>query len=256
MGPETIEVLSRRLVMSENLIDSTLDGERNPNNPSAGLAKRHKCQRPENLPERFWDNDFEGVRINELTNSYLELEKRLQNAPSQPIPATPDDYQIAISHQLIASDPEINRRLHSAGFTQEQAQLVYELASERLLPMVSEIASLFEAETQINRLEQLFGGEQKWREIARQLDAWGRKHLPARVFEALSTTHEGILAMHRMLTGAEPCLQGSGEATEQQPSEGRLKQMMRDTRYWRDQDPMFVDRVREGFRRLYQEDRR
>lgn len=241
--------------MSENLIESTLDSERNSNNLPSGPAKLYKLQRPENLPEKFWDKELESIRIDELTNSYLDLERKLQSSAALPIPATPDDYQIAISNQLIASDPEINRRLHSAGFTQEQAQLVYELASERLLPMVSEIASLFEAETQINRLEQHFGGEQKWREIARQLDAWGRKHLPVRVFEALSTTHEGVLAMHRMLTGAEPCLQGSRDVIEQQPSEERLKQMMRDSRYWRDQDPAFVDRVREGFKRLYQEDR-
>lgn len=242
--------------MSENLIDSTLESARTVNDPPAGSSKTYKRHRPENLPEKFWDKELDSIRIDELTNSYLDLERQLQSAARRPIPATPDDYQIALSHEIIASDPEVNRRLHSAGFTQEQAQLVYELASERLLPMVSEIASLFEAEAQINRLEQHFGGEQKWREIARQLDAWGRKHLPERVFEALSTTHEGVVAMHRMLTGAEPCLQGSGDAIEQQPSEVRLKQMMRDSRYWRDQDPAFVDRVREGFRRLYQEDRR
>jgi hypothetical protein len=242
--------------MSENLIDSTLESARTVNDPPGGSSKTHKHHRPENLPEKFWNKELDSIRIDELTNSYLELERQLQSASRQPIPATPDDYQIALSHEIIASDPEVNRRLHSAGFTQEQAQLVYELASERLLPMVSEIASLFEAEAQINRLEQHFGGEQKWREIARQLDAWGRKHLPERVFEALSTTHEGVVAMHRMLTGAEPCLQGSGDAIEQQPSEGRLKQMMRDSRYWRDQDPAFVDRVREGFKRLYQENRR
>ncbi len=159
--------------MSENLIDSTLESERNLNGPPSGLAKLHTFQRPENLPDKFWDKERESIRIDELTNSYLELERQLQNTAARPIPATPDDYQIAISHEIIASDPEINRRLHSAGFTQEQAQLVYELASERLLPMVSEIASLFEAETQITRLEQHFGGEQKWREIARQLELVG-----------------------------------------------------------------------------------
>jgi hypothetical protein len=33
-------------------------------------------------------------------------------------------------------------------------------------------------------------------------------------------------------------------------SESELKQMLRDPRYWRDQDPEFVERVRAGFREL------
>lgn len=36
--------------------------------------------------------------------------------------------------------------------------------------------------------------------------------------------------------------------------ENELKQMMRDTRYWRDHDPEFVERVRDGFQKLYQEE--
>ena len=34
-------------------------------------------------------------------------------------------------------------------------------------------------------------------------------------------------------------------------SNNDLKNMMRDPRYWRDQDPELVEKVREGFRRLY-----
>lgn len=242
--------------MGENIITATLDNTPSQPTTSPSTAKSEKTGRPDNLPKKFWDSEAGQIRIDALLKSYLELERKLGTSAARPIPATPDDYQIAISHDILASDSDINRKLHSAGFTQEQAQLVYDLASERLIPMVLEIASLFEAESQISRLEQFFGGQEKWREIARQLDAWGRRQLPPRVFEALSTTCEGVLAMHRMLTGAEPGLQGTGEARDQQPSEAHLKQMMRDSRYWRDQDPVFVERVREGFRRLYQDERR
>ena len=37
------------------------------------------------------------------------------------------------------------------------------------------------------------------------------------------------------------------------PDEHDLKKLMRDPRYWRDQDPEIVERVRDGFRRLYAE---
>jgi hypothetical protein len=34
-------------------------------------------------------------------------------------------------------------------------------------------------------------------------------------------------------------------------AEGRLRELMRDPRYWRDRDPGFVARVASGFERLY-----
>lgn len=116
--------------------------------------------------------------------------------------------------------------------------------------MLKEAAALLDASEQTRRLEEHFGGEQKWREVARQIDVWGRKNLPMRVFEALSTTYEGVLAMDRLMIDGEPV----ANVTSERPiSENDLRLMMRDPRYWRDQDPEFVARVRAGFRKLYDE---
>lgn len=34
-------------------------------------------------------------------------------------------------------------------------------------------------------------------------------------------------------------------------SENQLKELMRDPRYWRDRDPEIIEKVRQGFRRLF-----
>jgi hypothetical protein len=95
------------------------------------------------------------------------------------------------------------------------------------MPMIAELASMFEADSQIERLTQHFGGEERWREIARQIDAWGRSRLPSRVFEALSTTFEGVVAMHRMMSGDEPGLLREGQGSDGSPTEASLKQNAR-----------------------------
>lgn len=41
------------------------------------------------------------------------------------------------------------------------------------------------------------------------------------------------------------------EVIAEDVSGAELKAMMKDPRYWRDQDPAIVEKVREGFRRLY-----
>src|SRR3954470_7960105 len=91
------------------------------------------------------------------------------------VPDAPDGYCIDCGHGLFDADPVLNHKLHAAGFTPEQAQLVYDLAAERLVPMIQQIAFEFEAEREVARLINHFGGEDAWRETSRQLLVWGKR---------------------------------------------------------------------------------
>jgi hypothetical protein len=242
--------------MPEDLLETAL---------AEGAAPK-KGARPEDVPEKFWDDDTGAIRVDALLKSYRELEKRLsqriappgEDAPEEErlrfrraigVPEGPEGYHIDPKHELCCADEDINRRLHQAGFTEAQAQLVYDLAAERLLPLIAEAAGQFEAERQVERLREHFGGEDRFRRIAAQITAWGRANLPAPVMEALSTTAEGVIALHRMMEGKEPGLARRAEAPAA-GDETELRAMMRDPRYWRTREPEFVRRVTEGFRRL------
>ncbi len=215
------------------------------------VPSREIPQRPHDIPEKFWDSERGDMRTEALLKSYIELERKLGSIASLDVPPSPEEYGLELDDPLLQSDPEINARLHAAGFTRQQAQLVYDLATERLTPMIAEVAAVFEADSQIARLVDHFGGAEKWREASRQIAAWGKSSLPSQVFEALATTSEGVLAMHRMMTEREPALVHGGSTASATPSEAELKEWMRDPRYWRDQDASFIDKVRQGFRKLY-----
>ncbi|MDI3306914.1 MAG: hypothetical protein QJR07_07395 [Acetobacteraceae bacterium] len=240
--------------MSENLLQT----------PSAEPGKA--TARPADVPKKFWDAETGTLRVDALLKSYRELERRLSQRAAPPaadatpedlqrfrqamgIPETPDGYCINAPHDLCCSDPEVNRRLHAAHFTNDQAQLVYDLAAERLLPLIAEAAAQFEADRQREKLHAHFGGEERFRQVAAQLAAWGRAKLPAPVFEALSSTAEGVLALEQMMRKEEPGLSREA-APPAAASEAELRAMMRDPRYWRTREPEFVRRVTEGFRRL------
>lgn len=252
----TDDLSARESATADNLLNLVADaGAAGPlaGEPGDASAPAGGSERPAGIPEKFWDEEKSELRTEALVKSYVELERKLSGLSARELPARPEDYDIKIQTELLESDADLNRRLHAAGFSQEQAQLVYDLASERLMPMVAEIATLFETEGQVARLAKHFGGDQRWRETARQLDTWGRANLPQRVFDALSTTYEGVLAMERMMSNGEPGLVREGEAGASVPTEADLKQLMRDPRYWRDQDPVTVAKVREGFRKLYRD---
>jgi hypothetical protein len=236
--------------MTENLL-----------NPPADAAPR-----PAEVPEKFWDAQAGALRTEALLTSYLALERRLSQKLAPPaadageeelarfreamgIPHAPDAYAIEAPCEHCASDPAVNARLHAAHFTQPQAQLVYDLAAERLMPLIAEAAANYEADRQREKLHAHYGGEERFRQTATQLAAWGRANLPQPVFQALSSTFEGVLALEQMMQRKEPAL-GREAAAPVQASEAELRAMMRDPRYWRTREPAFVQRVTEGFRKL------
>jgi hypothetical protein len=220
------------------------------------------------IPQKFLDPETGAPDVAKLARSYLELERKLSTMIAVPgddadeaattafrralgIPETPDAYDINVGSDLLDIDPDVNGRMHAAHFTPRQAQLVYDLAAERMLPAIADMASEFEAQKQRERLVAHFGGDGAWREIARQMNAWGTAHLPRDVFEALASTSDGVLALHTMMqSGAPPRLAGSGTAVASLTEED-LAKMMRDPRYWKHKDPAFMAEVSEGFRRLY-----
>lgn len=201
------------------------------------------------IPEKFKHPETGEVQIDLLMKSYKALEQRLSKNPSAP--KTPDDYCIDCSHGMFEADGDINRRLHEKGFTQDQAQEVYNLASEKMVPMVHELAADFKAEHEVEKLVNHFGGAEQWREISRQLLAFGRKNLPEDVLDNLSSSYEGVIALHRMMKGEEPSLQRNAKQGQQNVNDLELSSMMRDPRYWKDKDPAYIAKVTQGFESLY-----
>ena len=229
-------------------------------------AQSEAPARPDGIPEKFWDAEAGTLRTDALLKSYLELERRLSQRIGPPgadapledqqrfrraigVPDAPDGYAIRSPHELCCADPAINERLHEAGFTQEQAQLVYDLAAERLVPLIGDVAQHLEAERELDRLRAHFGGEDRFRRIAAQLSAWGSANLPPAVFDALSSTYDGVIALAKMAMKSEPDIARDADAPAS-ADEAALRAMMRDPRYWRSREPEFVRRVTDGFRRL------
>jgi hypothetical protein len=224
--------------------------------------------RPDDVPEKFWDPATGAVRTDALLRSYLELERRLGRSIPKPEgeddieginrllgvlgrPEAPDGYEITAPHPLVEPDAELNAVLHDAGFTQKQAQLVYELAAERLVPLLQEATDELAATRQVDRLQQHFGGPEAWRKTAEQIRVYAEANLPPEIHEALSGSYEGVLALYEMMRKAEPDIVGQAGSGQLTVTEDSLRELIRDPRYWRDRDPEIVQRVTAGYRNLY-----
>ena len=205
------------------------------------------------IPEKFLDEEG-NLKTDDLLKSYLALEKKMSEPkmPAFQVPKSAAEYNIISKNELIESDPEINEILFEHGFTNDQAQVVYDLATDKILPLIQEMVEDIATERELQDLEQEFGGPEQFNAIARQISDWGEKNLDSATFEALCKSKNGILTIYRMMQGKleSPLIQGRGKATAFD-DEATLKKLMQNPKYWRDQDPELLKRVEDGFKRLY-----
>jgi len=223
--------------------------------------------KPEGIPDKFWDAERGEVRIDALLKSYAALERKLSGSVPEPtdeetrtrflraagVPARPEDYQVAIKDNLFEPDPILNKRLHDKGFTPEQVQEVYDLAVENMVPMILDMAAEFQADREVDRLINHFGGKDQWGEASRQMLAFGQKNLPPHVLEGMSSSFEGIMALYKMMQSEEPTTLDTNSKSMTSNAEKDLHSMMNDPKYWRDKDPAFIAKVTDGFKNLYAE---
>ncbi len=200
------------------------------------------------IPAKFKDPKTGEFKPDAMLQSYKSLETKLSSQPRAP--KSHDDYCVDCTHGLFEEDKELNAKMHSLGFTNDQVQAVYDMAAEKMVPMVMDMASDFKADREVEKLVEHFGGAERWNEVSRQLLSFGQKTLPADALDSLTSSYEGVLALYNMMNGEEPSLDMQGNGIEK-ASEMDLQSMMRDPKYWREKDPSFVAKVTEGFQRMY-----
>lgn len=219
-----------------------------PSHNSGRPVEPVRLSRPYGLPDKFWDEEKNQPRIGALWRSYQALEKRFSGG-EETVPSSHMEYCLECGDHT--PDPEVNVVLHRAGFTNSQAQVVYDLARHYVVPKLEASEQRAEAALVRGRLEEHFGGKARWTTVSRQLGEWGRAHLPEDVMDAMTSSFEGIQALHRMMAADEPGISQQSTGRTDEIDEKKLKALMADPGYWRDQDPALVAKVRSGFERLY-----
>ncbi len=206
------------------------------------------------IPEKFTDKDGK-LKTNDLLKSYLALEKKMsmpKTTEKGTMPNQPTDYKIVPKNDKITVDKEVNRRLFELGLTNEQAQGIYDLAVDIILPQLEAFGEEMSADQELKELEKEFGGTDQFNAIARQLSAWGEKNLDSQTFNTLSCSKDGILTLYKMMQEKQEIpLSKEKSHPQNMDDEITLRRLMQDPKYWKEQDPELVKRIEQGFKRLY-----
>lgn len=177
-------------------------------------------------------------------------EQNDRRAGGDEVPASYQDYDVSFPEEGMETDPEVDKRLFEAGFTNAQAQLLYDLAREKMLPLAEQVAGRLNTDKELEQLIRHYGGEGRWQTVSKQIEAWGKRNLPKSLYEALCCNAQGVLAMDKLMSAQEPKTLPKGGGQTEGLDEGGLKKLIASPAYWRDRDPEVVKQVEEGFERL------
>lgn len=161
----------------------------------------------------------------------------------------PDDAS-QYPQNVLFEDESVRNKFYEIGLTAKQVEKIYEIADEFLSPVLSEVFRTQYESNAISDLKKFFGDEDKMKDAIKEINAFGQKFLPAEAFEALSATPQGIQSIYKMMQSMEPTVRTDNNAA-QSFSDSDLRRMMRDPKYWREQDPEYVRKIESGFKKLY-----
>ena len=216
----------------------------------------------EKIPEKFLNTDGT-LNTDALLKSYSELEKKIGNMISVPdknsdsetrakfnraigVPDKADEYPI----NTLFDDDALREKFLEIGLTSSQVEKIYQIAEDFLTPVISDLFNTQNETNAIAELKNFFGDEEKMKDALHAINSFGEKYLPREAFDELCSTPQGIRSVYAMMQSMEPTVQTDDEKSKNL-TDNDLRRMMRDPKYWRDQDPEYVRKIENGFKKLY-----
>ncbi len=216
----------------------------------------------EKIPEKFLNEDGT-LNTDALLKSYSELEKKIGGMITLPsddsdeaiknkfnraigVPEKADEYPM----NSLFDDSELRERFLEIGLTSNQVEQIYKIAEDYLSPVISDLFSIQNENNAMAELKNFFGNEEKMKDALQAIKTFGEKYLPKDAFDELCSSAQGIQSVYKMMQSMEPSVR-TEDIASQNLTDAELRKMMRDPKYWRDQDPEYVRKIENGFKKLY-----
>ena len=214
------------------------------------------------IPEKFLNNDGT-LNTEALMKSYSELERKIGTMITVPnndsdetvrarfnraigVPESAEEYPT----DELFDDENLKNKFHEIGLTSTQVEKIYSIANEFLAPVISELYETQNENNAVAELKSFFGGTEKMNEALHAINAFGSKYLPADAFDELCSTPQGIQGIYRMMQSIEPSVETERNEVKNL-TDSDLRRMMRDPKYWRDNDAEYIRKIENGFKKLY-----
>jgi hypothetical protein len=223
--------------------------------------------RPEYIPEKFWDADNKSANVEALASSYNALEKKLgqrtedltksirEDLDRERLSSVPESYEITVP-EGIPEDIEVN-------FNDDQPLMNWwkDFAKSKGLnqnDFNDGVKAFINSELSMNPNpeEEMKKLGDNAKERVEAADIWAKKYLSSKAynkFQELSSSADGIEALEEIMNLNKSTPLPSDTAIQEEVSELDLRSMMKDPKYWDPQqkDPAYIKRVSDLYEKKY-----
>jgi hypothetical protein len=216
----------------------------------------YQVAKPENVPDKFWDEQNQQVNQDALIKAYNDLESEYSKVKQSQQP--PEEYEVHTPEKFkdqvdLSDDPMIGQAMEKAkelGWTQEQ----FDQGIEMFMEVMND-----QYEADMAREVENLGGEEKVKEMVVPIQRWAKQNLSAEAYQTLldRTTDAKSLQLFDEIrkvasVQANPPDEGTKKGTEPL-TENQLHNLMKKPEYYdpHRRDPEVVKQVEEGFKQLY-----
>ena len=220
------------------------------------IDKNASGERPDWLPDRFWDED-KGADYEGLAKSQQELYKKLRGGKHD----APEDgnYDLKFASDKIAEDDDLMTKFKTMasdrGLTQDDFESIVGLVLETMPEEKEGPEEKFDMDAEMSKLgpnaEAITNGLVKWAEGLVRQGAWTGDDFEE--FKVFGGTANGIRALNRLRNyyGEKDIPVNATPDSESMPTEGELREMVADPRY--NTDTNYRNKVSKAFAAVYPE---
>jgi hypothetical protein len=207
------------------------EGEVATGEVSADSSAEHKLEdRPEWVPEKFWDADKKEVRVEALAKSYSEAEKRIHQKAEPP-----ETYEIKNGDDIVELDDKDIEQFRTLGLTNDQAQGLVQWFQSEIVPEIADAR----VATEKARLANLWGMQDEGKDSTAleqrmlKVQSWAKANLPESAVKEAAKSAHGINSLYKMMESGYKG--GQPESTTPRRSKAELEALMQDERYYNDE---------------------
>ena len=222
-------------------------------------------EKPEYVPDKFWNKDLNEINVEELSSSYNSLEKKLgartdelskqvrEDIEKEKRSKVPENYEIAKPELEEGVDVDINADMPLLQWWQKTAKdngLTQEQFNEGINAFVNNEVSALPS---VDEEKKSLGDNATARIEAAEL--WSKKNLSTDAYETMSkiaSSANGVKLIEEIMKlNKDAPIPTTETAIEAAPSLSDLRSMMKDKRYWLDKDPAYIDKVSTLYEKYY-----
>ncbi len=160
-----------------------------------------------------------------------------------------ENTNINFDNKIFEIKKRLQKKLFEKQFTDSDMTFLTKVMSEIVFDFIKKIQEEYNSLKELIKLETFFGGEKNFNEVAKQITMWATKNLPPDLFNNLNTTYLGVISLYNMMNTEDQSFIEQ-DFDKNFLTENDLKSMMKNPKYWKDQDKNFVKQVTDGWKYL------